>query len=665
MTIPVQPKVDENRTARAPYNFIPLPEKVVTVRVDELPDQGVYDPDLHSGYIECELTTSSPVYVRAGLTPEQAKAGKESKDLPDFFYLNDKNQPVIPGSSLRGMLRTLVEIVTFSKIGSVSKTPLVYRSVGGTTNHDAHYRDMMMRLDREETVGKNTKFYTPLIRGGYMVKTGPNDWAIRPAKVIGGTTYAHISINEEKFRKLRRVRNCQNAYEIYIRTGPYQYQDVRGGFLKIKFAKVTDSDSESRDGLRPATLARSGWMNSKKSEAVVYEADANAPLLELSDEQVTAYIEQVSKEQEKLLGKNGVLHDGQPVFYIEKDGKVVFFGHTRMFRMPYPNSPFDYVPEYARTDEQPKEPGLVDFAEAMFGYTRKFEKGSQRQRAYAGRVFCGDAELIEGQKDIWLSATSVTPKILSGPKPTTFQHYLVQPEPNLFEVGKTRDGAPKTEARLRDYASPTPDETVIRGHKFYWHKGQVGLDEIGEKTPPKDGDTQHTQIRPLKAGVSFKFQVRFENLSDEELGALLFVLEVLGSDEHMRLKIGMGKPLGMGAIQIKSQLHISNSMERYASLINEQGWSGHPRKDGPLGSTTMQAFIQFMSTELETDFMKHNRILALLTMLQWPGPNREWTRYMEIEHKVPPTVDKRGKQNEYRDRPVLPTPFGVWSKAKK
>ncbi|MBI3175246.1 MAG: TIGR03986 family CRISPR-associated RAMP protein [Chloroflexi bacterium] len=661
MTIPVQPKVDENRTAHAPYNFIPLPEKVVTVRVEELPDQGVYDPDLLTGYIECELTTSSPVFVRAGLTPEQAKAGQESKDLPNFFYLNDNNQPVIPGSSLRGMLRTLVEIVTFSKIGSVSKTPLVYRSVGGTTNHDAHYRDMMMHLDREETAGKNMKYYTPLMRGGYMVKTGPNDWAIRPAKVIGGTTYAHIGINEDKFRKLKRVKNCQNAYEIYIQTGPYQYQDVRGGFLKIKFAKVTDSDSDVRPGLRPATLARSGWMNSKKSEAVVYEADPDARLFSLTDEQVDSYIEQVSKEQEKLLGKHGALHDGQPVFYIEKDGKIIFFGHTRMFRMPYPNSPFDYVPEYARAEEQPKDPGLVDYAEAMFGYTRKVEKGSQRQRAYAGRVFCGDAELMDGQKDIWLSNSPITPKILSGPKPTTFQHYLVQPEPNFHEIGRTRDGETKYETRLRDFASPTPSETVIRGHKFYWHKGQVGLDEISEKGLLTEKDTQHTHIRPLKAGVSFKFQVRFENLRDEELGALMWIFNI-AADNNIRLKFGMGKPLGMGAIQIKAQLHKSNPMERYASLINGQTWSGNPQKDTDSSNSAMQSFVDFMSAELETEFMKHNRIRALLTMLQWPGPALEWTRYMEIEHPDP--KERKGKRNEYRDRPVLPSPFGVWSKKK-
>jgi CRISPR-associated protein (TIGR03986 family) len=662
MSIPVQPKVDDNHEARAPYNFIPLPEKVITISVDELPDQGVYDPQLHTGYIDCELTTSSPVYVRAGLKPEQAKAGKESKDLPGFFYLDDEKQPVIPGSSLRGMLRTLVEIVTFSKIGAVSKTPLVYRSVGGTTNHDAHYRDMLMQLDHDETKGKNTKFYTPQMRGGYMEQLGPRDWAIRPAKVIGGTTYAHIGINEDKFSGLKRVKNCQNAYEIYVQTGPYQYQEVRGGFLKIKFAKVIDSDSTARPGLRPATLARSGWMNSKKSEAVIFERDDKADALPLTDEQVDAYREQVSKEQEKLLGKNGALNEGQPVFYLEKDGKVVFFGHTRMFRVPYPNSPFDYVPEYARPEEAPHAPNVVDFAEAMFGYTRKVKDGTQRQRAYAGRVSCSDAKLIDGQADIWLANSPVTTKILSGPKPTTFQHYLVQEEPNFYEAGKTRDGATKYETRLSDFASPTPAETVIRGNKFYWHKGPVGVDDIREKGEVKDKDTQHTKIQPLKAGVKFNFRVRFENLADDELGALMWIFNV-ASDENIRLKIGMGKSLGLGAIQIHPRLFCADVTERYTGLTSADSWAGIPTENSQLAARVVGVFQENMGTELDIEFMKNKRIQSLLIMLQWPGPDPEWTRYMEIEYPDP--KERRGKKNEYKERPVLPSPFGVWSKHKK
>jgi len=74
MTLPVQPdKIKENRQAVAPYNFVPLPELIVTQRVEELPDQGKYHPDRLTGYLDCELTTESPVFVRAGITPEQAK----------------------------------------------------------------------------------------------------------------------------------------------------------------------------------------------------------------------------------------------------------------------------------------------------------------------------------------------------------------------------------------------------------------------------------------------------------------------------------------------------------------------------------------------------------------------------------------------------------------
>ncbi len=668
-TLPVQPKVNENHEALAPYNFIPLPEKVVTLSVKDLPHQGVYEEGRHTGYIDCELITASPVYVRAGLNPDQAKDRKQSKDLSDFFYLNDKNKPVIPGSSLRGMMRTLVEIITFSKLSTVSKSRLVYRSVGGATNHDAHYRDQMMRLDREEKTGKNTKYYTPLIKAGYLINPGGRDWFIQPAKEIDGTTYAHIGIDEDFFGELKPVQNCRNAYHIYVKTGKYEYQDVREGFLKTKFAKIVEREASPKPGLRAAVLARSGKMISKKSEAVIYEQDKSAPLFPLTDDQIDDYKAQVSKEQEKLLGKNGALNNGQPVFYIEKDAKVFFFGHARMFRVPYPNSPFDYVPDYARNDDEPKDPNKVDFAEAMFGYTRK--NGKDREKAYAGRVSFQDATIIPGQKELWLSSKPVTLSILSGPKPTTFQHYLVQPEPDLYPAGKTKDGRTKFETRLSDFESPTPEDTVIRGHKFYWHKGAVSLNDISDNSKLKDKDAVHTQILPLNAGIRFKFRVNFENLSDNELGALMWIINI-ASDDNIRLKIGMGKPLGMGAIKINSSLVIVNPKKRYGSLLGDNKWAMGYQNSGDLAAKTIASFSNMIVDELNKDlsseekidnFVKISRIRALLIMLQWPGPSRELTRYMEIEHLD--EKEKRGKRNEYKERPVLPSPFGVWNKSKK
>jgi hypothetical protein len=52
LVLPVQPKVASNHEAIAPYNFIPLPEMVITFPVSTLPDQGVFDPKRHTGYID-------------------------------------------------------------------------------------------------------------------------------------------------------------------------------------------------------------------------------------------------------------------------------------------------------------------------------------------------------------------------------------------------------------------------------------------------------------------------------------------------------------------------------------------------------------------------------------------------------------------------------------
>ncbi len=106
----------------------------------------------------------------------------------------------------------------------------------------------------------------------------------------------------------------------------------------------------------------------------------------------------------------------------------------------------------------------------------------------------------------------------------------------------------------------------------------------------------------------------------------------------------------------------NNPVSRYGSLLNGKSWSGASEENSALAETCLQSFVKKMNDELETEFMKNQRIRALLTMLQWPGPAREWTRYMEIEHSDP--KEKRGKRNEYKERPVLPTPFGVWSKHK-
>lgn len=128
---------------------------------DGLPTRPVYERDRLSGYLACELTTASPMYVRGGVRPERFLSQAEPD--PQFFYIDQEEQPVIPGSSLRGMLRALVEIAAYSKISAVTDQRLVYRAVGDVTTHGKRYREQLMQEDRE-------KYFTPLIIGGYMAQ---------------------------------------------------------------------------------------------------------------------------------------------------------------------------------------------------------------------------------------------------------------------------------------------------------------------------------------------------------------------------------------------------------------------------------------------------------------------------------------------------------------
>ena len=134
--------------------------------------------------------------------------------------------------------------------------------------------------------------------------------------------------------------------------------------------------------------------------------------------------------------------------------------------------------------------------------------------ARAGRVFFTDAEYKSAHNGIWATEKPITPKVLSSPKPTSFQHYLVQ--------DSEKNHNPDDKNSLAHYGTPSPDETVIRGCKMYWHKNDIPLEDI--EANPTDVDkskTQYTSIKPVNTEVTFSFRVYFENLRKYELDALL------------------------------------------------------------------------------------------------------------------------------------------------
>jgi hypothetical protein len=71
----------------------------------------------------------------------------------------------------------------------------------------------------------------------------------------------------------------------------------------------------------------------------------------------------------------------------------------------------------------------------------------------------------------------------------------------------------------------------------------------------------------LRAGTRFTGRIYFDNLTGEELGALLYAIEGDRRYDHA-IKIGKGKPRGLGSMRLRvTRITVLVSRERYRSLV--------------------------------------------------------------------------------------------------
>lgn len=104
--------------AVAPYNWLPYATEAI---LPPLEDSG----PKWSGALTCKLTALTPLLVSG----QQKAEGSDQQAECRFLQVGDK--PVIPGSSLRGMIRSLVEILAFASLEPMTKEPLFWRNVAG------------------------------------------------------------------------------------------------------------------------------------------------------------------------------------------------------------------------------------------------------------------------------------------------------------------------------------------------------------------------------------------------------------------------------------------------------------------------------------------------------------------------------------------------------
>ncbi|BCB96585.1 CRISPR-associated RAMP family protein [Dissulfurispira thermophila] len=648
--------------SKAPYNFIPLNDRVV--KAEPVPVFNRYHSDRFTGYIDLEIKALTPLYIRDALTMEEYrerdKMEQEKKTFinPDFFSPGGILR--IPGSSLRGMIRTMVEIVSYGKFESFENKRLYYRAVGDTSKLGLDYRDTM--VDTENN-------YFPKVKAGILKKTGYREYRIYPSKEIERTQIYRINFDKRTGivdgTKDFKLESFESKDVFFKPVSPqdhthYRFNKktgMREAFL-LRYAKLT-SISLTKDPNHPnkGFIIASGHMDKKHMHWVINEPEENYEGIEIPEEVIKEYQNDGNRKAPNILEKANKKQNGVPCFYITaSSGRILSFGHTGMFRLAYQKTIGDHVPSDLKSNN------ITDLATAIFGDTEK----------RASRVFFEDA-IFDGEPQSALLKTDI-PKILSGPKPTCFQHYLEQKPENLKNHPK----------ELAHYNSNNP----VRGYKLYWHRTPEGWEEIEISYDEKKFyellgkyqinkkdfqpyileeknkkikislnnlpdnirqivfesigiyETQHTKLTPVKEGTTFRGRIRFENLSNVELGALLFVLDL---PENLAHKLGMGKPLGLGSVEIKPTLYISDREKRYKDLFSE--WAGIEKSAD--NNKFKKAFEDYMhNNEKKQSLWEVSRLKELKQMLDIKSkPDNSKTTYMVVD--------------EFRKRKVLPKPTDV------
>jgi len=702
MTLPSHSqKILPSRAATAPYNFVPLPERVVMAVPDacDLPPHDSYSTPGYpnTGWLDVTLTTCSPLYIRGGLSTSRLAAGSEitewalaeeqkahqrletkfrdqMKNKPDFFHTQDPDQPVLPGSSLRGMLRGLMEIASYGKMNRISDSQKIFFRAVAAPGDDPLARPY------EAVIGK----FGRNIHAGYLSQRD-GDWYVQPAAKIERKSFTTI---KEAFIPAGMVPGIKMFNDKGYTPGYYEtqfilerYTDSRGQ-PAVRAVLVPSGTGRAQ----PAILVSSGNMletggmgpSPRKKHILVCEVENAAKKRRLAPQAVADYLAALTAFQRKAPfdDRTGCLVSGRPIFYVEPTdgtGDVYQFGHTPNFRaatcirlqtaaqtVVRAATVRDFVPSFLR------RPLDVDYADALFGFVRSrkdfpkdaLPKQGHRSRAYAGRVSVTDA-VLNGKPtpdQLWLMGSRskpLEPQILASPKPTAFQHYLVQ------ETDQRQE--------LAHYNSLTPQKTVVRGYKLYLRRGDRGVTDL---RPPIDDpnvdvqglvkatSTQHTRMSPVRSGNSFQFRVYFENLSDAELGALCWTLHPLGDPSRNYVhSLGMGKPLGMGAVKLDARLRLIDRSNRYRTLFSGDEWSqgisgpGEVLSDRATLEARTQPFEKHILQELYDGTPPSNvtclrdleRIGILLKMLEWqPGLPDSTVQTLTLE--------------AFKGRLVLPSP---------
>lgn len=321
---------------KAPYNFVPINHEVYIPSWGKQISMDVPFSDGEDGLIEVELQNNTPLFIRNGVG---ASACDKEEYSAHITLPNGEKRYFLPGSSLKGMLRSVMEILAFARLkeDSYNDDFFGFRRFGG--NNDP--------LQTEYIKQMNEGVYCGWLRYDYK----RDEYLLDDCGIFDSNT-CRISI--------------ETLREVYP-----QYKNVEDMNALDKNDVLGYPDIDGR------TLVCTGKMKSKKHE-YLFDEVKNKDIHVDSD--VIVKFKTVYKPSDYKDNLYKKLNKGERIaVFFKKDnhGKVSVIGLTRNFRYPYKYRISDCI-------VQPNVGDGPDLVDCIFGYVNK-------EDALKGRVHVGNA----------------------------------------------------------------------------------------------------------------------------------------------------------------------------------------------------------------------------------------------------------------------------------
>ena len=497
---------------RAPFNFVPLADKVVFPEWSKLISQDVPFSDGISGDFCVKVKALTPIFVRNGYIRDTDKNSDEFKSFcktPDGTFF-------IPSTSIKGELRHLLEILSFSKMQRIDNKRYSIRDVNNREYRDSmpyesvHCGWMSLKANGEIEIADHGIPYR-ISHKDIDEKLGSDFCTLfgEGAKLKDTNRTA-----EYKYRKCHSDVHTTvykfSGYKIYPNSAAVDKRmgarfDSNGSIRgRVVFTGQPGNRRERRNGI-PASGKFFEFVFKETDSPKVYKFDTESELFKdfvfiYKDSSDWKYWKQKAQEQNLSI----------PVFFKVENCQIHSFGLSYLYKLPYNKRIKDFLgDQHSRID--------FDLAECIFGET--MTEQSLKGRVQFSNALCEEEYPFE-------KANGISP-YMGGPKPSYYPIYLEQQGANGFldDIAK--------------FSTMMDKNAKLRGWKLYparlKYQTEFDVDENQiENTNPS---------MPLGAGSVFVFHVRFHNLRPIELGALLYATLLQKQSCH---SLGFAKPLGYG-----------------------------------------------------------------------------------------------------------------------